>query len=108
MLVNDLRLVKEMSFFITVVQGWNLVGIVTVLEIQVTRQLKNTLEGHLGVALLNQLAFPGCAEAGQELVEDLHRLSQRRLLVVLAHSLPGLVFLELFKDNCYDEAFHHG
>ena len=67
-------------------------------------QLKNTLEGHLGVALLHQLAFPGCAEAGQELVEDLHRLSQRRLLVVLAHSLPGLVFLELFKNNCYDES----
>ena len=58
---------------------------------------KNTSEGHLGVALLHQFAFPGLAEAGQELFEDLHRLSQRSLLVVLAHGLPGLFFLELYE-----------
>ena len=56
---------------------------------------KNTSEGHLGVALLHQFAFPGLAEAGQELFEDLHRLSQRSLLVVLAHRLVRLILGKL-------------
>lgn len=64
-------------------------------EFDVHVKQEKLLESHLRVALLHEFPFPVFAQTGQELLEHLHRLPQRRLLVVLAHVLPGLVFFKL-------------